>query len=194
MGGWVVCLRGRPRVPCCDCSFLPWLPSGPLANRTSPAPRLASSPRPAARHSGSPADVAAGHVLNLRWLADLEQLGQFRGLDAFVWPNGPTGVSFTDAECAELYRRLRAFYNHPDWSYKVDPAKGYVRVEWEQFRSWICRTDQPADSPLRVAWAASTSCCAASCRQPASWPTTTWPAGAWSSAWVTTTGPPGCGG
>jgi hypothetical protein len=99
-----------------------------------------------------------GAVLNLRDLAAQQQQlpAQFHNFFAYVWPNGPPGVSFSDAECAQLYGQLRAFYDHPDWDYKVDPAnnKGFVRVEWEQFRSWICRIAQPADSPLQAAWAA----------------------------------------
>ncbi len=63
-------------------------------------------------------------------------------------------VSFSGAECAELYGHLCVFYNRTDWDYKVDPAEGFVRVEWEQFHSWLCRTVQPLDSPLRDAWAA----------------------------------------
>jgi hypothetical protein len=102
----------------------------------------------------NPAAVA-GQVLNLRNLADLERLpAQFCSLDAYVWPMGPAGVRFSAAECAELYGHLNAFYDYEDWGYKLDPAKGFVHVEWEQFRSWLCRTVQPADSPLRAAWAA----------------------------------------
>ncbi len=94
-------------------------------------------------------------MLNLRTLADPAALhAKFRNLDAYVWPKGPAGVSFSAAECAELYGHLRAFYFHKDWDFKVDPAKSFVRVELEQFRSWICRTVQPADSPVRTAWAA----------------------------------------
>jgi hypothetical protein len=32
-------------------------------------------------------------------------------LPANVWPTGPTGVGFSDAECAELHRLLSLFYN-----------------------------------------------------------------------------------
>ncbi len=70
-------------------------------------------------------------------------------LDAYVWPKGPAGVGFSASESAELYGHLRAFYFQKDWDYKVDPAKGFVRVEWEQFRSWISR-DQPRFRMLYV--------------------------------------------
>ncbi len=86
-------------------------------------------------------------------LADLETLpAQFCSYDAYVWPRSPAGVSFSAAECAELYQHLCAFYYHEDWGNKGDPAKGFVRVEWEHFRSWL--VGRPADSPLRAAWAA----------------------------------------
>jgi hypothetical protein len=53
----------------------------------------------------------------------------FRSLDAYVWPRGPAGVSISSAECAELYGHPRAVCFHKDWAYKVDPAKGFVRVD-----------------------------------------------------------------
>jgi hypothetical protein len=73
-------------------------------------------------------------------------------LEANVWPTGPAGVTFSDAECAELHRLLSLFYNAAGWPYKVDPAKGFVRVEWRQFRSWL--VGQPPNSELHAAWAA----------------------------------------
>ncbi len=122
------------------------------------AARDAREARRAAPFPTSPAAVADGKVLNLLTLAAKQQQqrlqAKFHKLNAYVWPNGPTGVSFSDAECAALYGRLRAFSDDADWDYKVDPAKGFVRVEWEQFRSWLCRTVQPLDSRLRAAWAA----------------------------------------
>jgi hypothetical protein len=44
------------------------------------------------------------------------------------------------------------FHFHEDWGHKVDPTKGFVRVEWKQFRSWLVVWS--AESPLRAAWAA----------------------------------------
>jgi hypothetical protein len=72
-------------------------------------------------------------------------------LPANVWPTGPAGVGFSDAECAELHRLLSLFYNHPQWQYKCGPD-GFVRVEWHQFRSWL--VGQPPDSELHAAWEA----------------------------------------
>jgi hypothetical protein len=72
-----------------------------------------------------------------------------RVLHAYVWPTGPTGVAFSDDECAELHRLLSLFYNYTDWPYKVGPD-GFVRVEWKQFRSWLA--GQAADSELYTAW------------------------------------------
>ncbi len=87
------------------------------------AERDAREARQALTFQTSPAAVAAGQVLNLRTRADPAALqAKFRSLDAYVWPMGPAGVSFS----AELYGHLRAFYNHKDWGYKVDPAKGFA--------------------------------------------------------------------
>jgi hypothetical protein len=95
-------------------------------------------------------------VLNLRDLAALAApaalQAKFLNLDAYVWPTGPGGVIFSAAECAALYQHLAAFFYHEDSGHKVDPAKGLVRVGWEQLRSWL--GGRPLDRPLRDAWAA----------------------------------------
>ncbi len=40
-------------------------------------------------------------------------------LHAYVWPHGPTGVAFPDAECFELHRLLSLFCNAPGWPNEV---------------------------------------------------------------------------
>jgi hypothetical protein len=70
---------------------------------------------------------------------------------AFKLPTGPAGVTFSDAECAELHRLLGLFYNAPGWPYRVS-RDGFVRVQWHQFRGWL--VGQPPDSELRDAWEA----------------------------------------
>jgi hypothetical protein len=72
-------------------------------------------------------------------------------LPANVWPTGPAGVRFSDAECAELHRLLGLFYNAPGWPYRVR-RDGFVRVEWHLFRGWL--VGHPPDSELHAAWAA----------------------------------------
>ncbi len=107
-----------------------------------------------------PAAIAAGTVVSL-WLCAILAVSSVAAvinaaggtLEANVWPNGPTGVAFSDAECAELHRLLSLFYDAPGWPYRVArDSDGFVRVEWHQFRSWL--VGQPLGSELHEAWAA----------------------------------------
>jgi hypothetical protein len=93
------------------------------------------------------AAVAAVTVASL-WLLTILAISTLTAVDNFinaaggtlpanVWPTGPAGVTFSDAECAELHRLLSLFYNAPGWPTAVGQLVG-----------------QPPDSELHAAWAA----------------------------------------
>jgi hypothetical protein len=53
----------------------------------------------------------------------------------WMWPaDRPKTFREREADRRERAAPGGACYDHADWRYKVEPAKGFVRVEWEQLR------------------------------------------------------------
>jgi hypothetical protein len=154
--------RDRGRAPLINPGKLNWVSKHEQAARQASGEAAAAKRQREAQRAlifpTGPEAIAAGTVVSL-WLCAILAITALTAvinaaggtLPAKVWPTGPTGVSFSDAECAELHRLLGLFYNAPGWPYRVG-RDGFVRVEWHQFRGWL--VGQPPDSELHAAWAA----------------------------------------